>query len=399
MTSTAPTTVDYQLFDADNHYYEATDAFTRHLDPRFAKRAMQWGEINGRQRLIVAGRVNRFIPNPTFDPVAKPGSLDDYFRGQKAGDDIRAAFGDLEPISPAYREPKARLALMDDQGIEGCFLFPTLGVGMEQPLVHDVEAAHAAFHAFNEWLLDDWTFDYEGRIFGAPYFTLLDPGAALHELNWVLEQGARVIVMRAGPIQAPSGSRSPGDPVYDPFWARVAEAGITVAYHSGESGYDRHAAEWGESAEMEAFRHPPFKIVTSADRPIYDTIAALICHGVFARHPNVRVATIESGSEWVPTLVKKLKKSYAMAPAAFAGGDPVEELRDHVWVSPYYEDDLLAVRDAIGAERILFGSDYPHAEGLADPSSFVNDLAGFSADEVRLIMRENARELAQPRSA
>jgi predicted TIM-barrel fold metal-dependent hydrolase len=358
---------------------------------------MQWGEINGKQRLIVAGRVNRFIPNPTFDPVAKPGSLDDYFRGQKAGDDIRAAFGELEPISPAYREPAARLALMDEQGIEGCFLFPTLGVGMEQPLVHDVEAAHAAFHAFNQWLLDDWRFDYKGRIFGAPYFTLLDPGAALHELNWVLDQGARVIVMRAGPVQAPSGFRSPGDPVYDPFWARVAEAGITVAYHSGESGYDRHAAEWGESSEMEAFRHQPFKIVTSADRPIYDTIAALICHGVFARHPKVRVATIESGSEWVPTLVKKLKKSFAMAPAGFPGGDPVEELREHVWVSPYYEDDLLAVRDAIGAERILFGSDYPHAEGLADPSSFVHDLDGFSADEVRLIMRENARELSQPR--
>jgi predicted TIM-barrel fold metal-dependent hydrolase len=136
--------------------------------------------------------------------------------------------------------------------------------------------------------------------------------------------------MRAGPIQAPSGSRSPGDPVYDPFWARVAESGITVAYHSGVSGYDRHAAEGGESSEMEAFRHQPFKIITSADRPIYDTIAALICHGVFARHPNVRVATIESGSEWVPTLVKKLKKSYAMAPAAFAGGDPIDELRDHV---------------------------------------------------------------------
>jgi predicted TIM-barrel fold metal-dependent hydrolase len=394
MTSTA---VDFQLFDADNHYYEATDAFTRHLDPRFAKRAMQWGEINGKQRLIVAGRVNRFIPNPTFDPVAKPGALDDYFRGQKAGDDIRAAFGDLEPISPAYREPAARVALMDEQGIEGCFLFPTLGVGMEQPLVHDVEAAHAAFHAFNQWLLDDWKFDYEGRIFSAPYFTLLDPGAALHELDWVLDHGARLIVMRAGPVQAPSGFRSPGDPVYDPFWARIAEAGITVAYHSGESGYDRHAAEWGESSEMEAFRHQPFKIVTSADRPIYDTIAALICHGVFARHPNVRVATIESGSEWVPTLVKKLKKSFAMAPAGFAGGDPVEELREHVWVSPYYEDDLLAVRDAIGAERILFGSDYPHAEGLADPSSFVQDLDGFSADEVRSIMRENARELSRPR--
>ena len=87
------TELGFELFDADNHYYEATDAFTRHLEPAMRKRTMQWAEIDGRTRLLVAGKVNRFIPNPRFDPVAKPGSLDDYFRGRKAGDDIRAAFG------------------------------------------------------------------------------------------------------------------------------------------------------------------------------------------------------------------------------------------------------------------------------------------------------------------
>ena len=104
--------------------------------------------------------------------------LDEYFRGKRAGDDIRAAFGELEPISPAYRDPDARVELMDTQGIEGCFLFPTLGVGMEEALVHDPEALHAAFHAFNEWMLDDWTFNYRDRIFAAPYFTLQDPERA-----------------------------------------------------------------------------------------------------------------------------------------------------------------------------------------------------------------------------
>ena len=75
-------TIDYTTFDADNHYYEATDAFTRYLDKGMARRTMQWAEIDGRQRLLVAGSINRFIPNPTFDPVAKPGSLDEYFRGR-----------------------------------------------------------------------------------------------------------------------------------------------------------------------------------------------------------------------------------------------------------------------------------------------------------------------------
>ena len=64
--------IDYTTFDADNHYYEATDAFTRYLDKGMARRTMQWAEIDGRQRLLVAGSVNRFIPNPTFDPVARP---------------------------------------------------------------------------------------------------------------------------------------------------------------------------------------------------------------------------------------------------------------------------------------------------------------------------------------
>ncbi len=391
------TYVDFKLFDADNHYYEATDAFTRHIDPRYAKRAMQWATIDDKQRLLVGGKICRFIPNPTFDPVARPGCLDDYFRGKSAADDIRSAFGELEPISPAYRQPEARLEVLDRQGTEACFLFPTLGVGMEEALHHDPPACHAAFTAFNRWLHDDWTFGYQERMFAAPMFTLLDPDAAVTELEWCLDHGARVIVMRSAPVITPAAKRSPGDPVYDPFWARINEAGITVAYHSGDSGYGRYAEDWGESQEMEAFRRSAFTAVTTADRPIFDLIAALLCHGVLQRFPKVRVATIESGSTWAPQLVKKLRKAYAQTPGSFPGGeDPVEIMRRQVWVAPYYEDNIEALATAIGPERILFGSDYPHAEGLAEPASFVEDLAGFGDAEIRMIMRENALSLSRP---
>ena len=71
----------FMLFDADNHYYEAEDAFTRHIEPRMKRRCMNWATLNGRKELLVAGKVNRFIPNPTFDPVARPGCLDDYYNG------------------------------------------------------------------------------------------------------------------------------------------------------------------------------------------------------------------------------------------------------------------------------------------------------------------------------
>lgn len=387
--------LDYQVFDADNHYYEATDAFTRHIEPQFARRAMQWAEVDGRTRLLVGGKVNRFIPNPQFDPVARPGCLDDYFRGRSPADDIRSAFGQLEPIRPEYRNPGARIEVLDRQGIAGCFMFPTLGVGMEEALVGDPDAAHAAFRAFNRWLDEDWGLAHQGRIFSAPYLTLLDPDQALDEARWAVDNGARVVVMRAGPIMAPTGGRSPGDEVYDPMWSTLAEAGITVAYHSGEAGYGRYVVDWGESAEFEAFRRTPLYGVLTSDRAISDTVAALICHGVFDRHPGVRVATIESGSEWVHPLIKKLAKAYSMTPGAFAA-DPVEALRRHVWVAPYYEDDVRHLVEAIGAERVLFGSDWPHAEGLAEPRSFVDDLDGFTDGEVRAIMRDNAESLSQP---
>src|SRR3990172_7239455 len=110
---------DFALFDCDNHYYEALDAFTRHMDPRLAKRAVSWAEVDGRKRLLVAEKLNRFIPNPTFDPVSKPGALEKFFRGENPGGlDIRAAFGELEPIRPEYRDREARLARMDEQGLE-----------------------------------------------------------------------------------------------------------------------------------------------------------------------------------------------------------------------------------------------------------------------------------------
>lgn len=387
--------VDFDAFDVDNHYYEATDAFIRYLPPHRSK-LVQWATIGGKQRMVVDSKVFRFIPNPTFDPVARPGCLDDYFRGRRAGDDIREAFGELEPISAAYRDPAARVELMDRQHLAGCFLFPTLGVGVEEALLHDVDALHDVFHAFNEWLHDDWTFDYKERVYAAPYICLQDPQRAAREVDWALEHGAHVVCMRAGPVRGPGFGRSPGDRVYDPVWARIAEAGIVCAYHSGDAGYGRYADEWGSGGDFQAFRNDPFRNVTSGHRPIYDTIAALACHGVLRRHPRLRVATIESGSDWMPGLLRALKKSYGQVPGAYEHADPVEQVRAQVWVSPYYEDPLLELRDAIGAEHIVFGSDYPHAEGLADPLSFVDDLAGFADDEIRRVMRDNGLELARP---
>jgi predicted TIM-barrel fold metal-dependent hydrolase len=383
----------FQAFDADHHYYEAEDAFTRHVERRMQARCMQWAELNGRQRLLVGGRVNRFIPNPTFDPVASPGSLDEFFRGRNPeGKSMAELFGALEPINPAYRDRDARIALLDTQGIQGALLFPTLGVGMQESLRADPAAACTAFGAFNRWLEEDWGFAYQERLFAAPYISLVDPVWAEAEAERVISAGARLVCMVPGPVpDSATTSVSPGDPRFDGFWARINEAQIPVAFHSGDAGYRAITELWGGDREFRAFAFNPIQGCLSAE-PIHDTFAALICHGVFERHPNVRVASIECGSDWVGGLVRKLEKAYGQMHTEFSR-DPVEQLRSHCKIAPYYEDDIVGLRDLIGTEQILFGSDFPHAEGLAEPIDFVRDLEGFSAPEIEQVMRGNGLEL------
>ncbi|EUA75294.1 amidohydrolase family protein [Mycobacterium xenopi 4042] len=104
------------------------------------------------------------------------------------------------------------------------------------------------------------------------------------------------------------------------------------------------------------------------------------------------MASIENGSYFVYRLIKRLKKAANNYPHHFRE-DPLEQLRNNVWIAPYYEDDLAALAEVIGVERILFGSDWPHGEGLANPVAFTGELTGFSETEVRKIMRDNALDL------
>src|ERR1035437_4133768 len=228
------------LFDADNHYYEARDAFTRYLEPRMAERTVMEVAVNGGVRHLIGGRLNHAVTNPTFDPVSKPGALYAYFRGNPDGKDLRALLSDAEPIRPEYREPEARMSVMDAQQIEAAWLFPTLGVMYEEALKHDPEAVGIAFRAFNRWLDEDWGLNYRGRILAAPYISLADVGWAVAELEWALDRGARVICLRPVAPTCVGGPRSPGDTFFDPFWALANDAGITIAVHGGETGYSSH---------------------------------------------------------------------------------------------------------------------------------------------------------------
>jgi predicted TIM-barrel fold metal-dependent hydrolase len=381
------------IFDFDNHYYEAEDAFTRHQDKRLRSRGVRWADIDGRRRLLIGGKVNAYVANPTFDPVAKPGSLFEWYRGNPEQKTIVEAFGELEPIRPEYRDRDARLAVMDQQQVAATLLFPTLGVGVEDALRDDPEASAAAFHAFNLWLEEDWGYGYEGRIFAVPYIQLLDPAAAADELRTVLDRGAIVVNVRNAPVPAPGGYRSPFDAVYDAFWGLAAESGVVVATHAGNDGYDALISMWEPGgAESSLFRSPLRNVVTKS-RAVSDFYATAVCHRIFERFPALRMASVENGASWIPDLLHRLDDAANRNPGYFVQ-PPSEAFGEHVWATPFWEDDVPTIAGQFRVDRLLLGSDWPHAEGTREPLEFVTDtLAGLPADAVQRIARDNAVDL------
>ncbi|WP_426573920.1 amidohydrolase family protein [Aquihabitans sp. McL0605] len=386
--------VTTQPIDADNHYYEALDAFTRHLDPKFRERGVRPVQEGKRVALLMGGKVNRFIPNPTFDPIIVPGCLDPLFRGQiPEGVDPRTLM-QVEPLRAEYQDRDERVRVMDEQGLGAALLFPTLGCGVEEALRNDIPATMASLSAFNRWLEDDWGFDYQGRLVAAPMISLADPDAAVAEVESLLERGVRIVHMRPAPVPGPNGTgRSLGDKRHDPVWARLAEAGVPVAFHLGDSGYDASfSVKWGASGEFGFGKSDPLGHVMTSDRAIQDTVASLVVHRVFTRHPRLRVASVENGSDWIQVLAKHLRKQANQTPWVF-DEDPLETLRRHVWVTPYLEEDLSALAALIGTDRILFGSDWPHGEGVAQPLDFAKELGAFDEQATQRIMRDNCLEL------
>ncbi|CAO5249216.1 MULTISPECIES: amidohydrolase family protein [unclassified Frankia] len=381
------------IFDFDNHYYEAEDAFTRYQDRSLRNRGVRWVEIDGRRRLLVGGSLNSYIANPTFDPVAKPGALYDWYRGNPRQQTIKDAFGELEPRRAEYRDRKSRLAVMTAQGLAGTLLFPTLGVGLEDALRGDPQACAKVFEAFNRWLDDDWGYRYEGRLFAVPYIPLLDPVAAAAELARVIEAGAVAVNVRNAPVPVAGGYRSPFDPVYDPFWGLAAEARIPVATHAGLDGYDSLVQMWEPGGEESSLFRSPLRGIVTKGRAVSDFYAAAVCHKIFDRFPALRFASVENGASWVPELLHRLDDAATRNPGYFRE-HPREVFGEHVWITPFWEDHIDELVGDVRVDRLLLGSDWPHAEGTREPADFLTEsLNGLSDADVRRIARDNALDV------
>jgi predicted TIM-barrel fold metal-dependent hydrolase len=436
--------LDYRINDADNHFNEPPDCFERYIDPKDVDLAIRSVVApDGTEMQLFAGEPSKFhntstrqvtfstdelekmlgdtsnvgvgrvsaaaVGEPELDVV--PGMLLNKLNPLKdLNDEERRAFiADFRTKAEAFGNRDLRLALMDEQGIDKALMFPAAAHDIEYEFADNVDALYANIRAFNRWMHEEVGYVAEGRMFLPPYIAFADPELAVKELKQVIADGASMIQTKAGHAHGgrdnPFGGRSLADPVFDEFWSICNEANIRLSVHLGGTDYQKYGADWSEDpnsvfGDFDAFMWTNYW----GDRPAMELTWALVLHNFFGRFPNMKVCLAELGTVWVPYAVRKMDHAFMLGRKAKWAENgrldkrPSQIFREHFIVAPYPEENVARVVAEVGIEPIVFGSDFPHGEGLAFPGRYAGQqLGSFSDADVKRIMRDNFEDfLAVP---
>lgn len=407
----------YLLTDADEHSTPRPSSYAEYIDPDKKHLAIT-GTVgpDGRPQLLYAGRPARLRPknfqvtfsDEQLSDVGVKGAGSDA-EGEVAGRNVipGSLLNKLNPLKgldaegrrdfanryrqlqPLLDNPADRLTVMDSQGIEAAVNYAAIAT--EYEFEDNLDALYANQRAENRYLAAEWGYAYENRLFTPPIISTVDPKAAIAELDAIMAEDPppKVIQLVAGP----SIHRSPFRPELDPFWARLNDGHINVCTHlSPVTFYGRQGLEWDEEEVMLGDMNALQWVMYYGDRPAYETVAAAILQGLFNRFPNIQLLLSEQGTVWVPYIVRKMDHAFLMGRKATWGTlemRPSEYFRQHVKVAPYPEENVDRVVEAVGIEPIVFGSDFPHGEGLPDPMLYLRQLKNCNDEQIRAIMRDN----------
>ncbi|MEU1981068.1 amidohydrolase family protein [Nocardia sp. NPDC019395] len=378
------------IFDADSHMYETADALTRYLPDKY-RRAVQYVQIGRRTRLAINGRITDFIPNPTFDRVAAPGAHEKFFAGENTeGLTLREMQGSAIEAPAATRNPADRIAELDRQGVRETLNYPTLASLVEHSAADDPELTMAIIHALNRWMMEHWSYAYQDRIFSTPIINCAEVDGARRELRYILDNGAKVALIKPAPVKGVNGWRSPALPEFDPFWRDVQDADLPIVLHASQPPLDEYVNKWEPPTTESFMAMSSFRWLVLGHREISDMIGSLICHGTLTRFPRLRIASVENGSSWIHPLFHDLRDLTKKMPQNFPE-DPLEVFRRNIWVSPFWEGSVADVVATVGWDKVMFGSDYPHPEGLPEPKAYWKYAEGMDNRRTWDFLGDNAR--------
>ncbi|MCK0517382.1 amidohydrolase family protein [Williamsia sp. DF01-3] len=378
------------IFDADTHMYETPEALTKYLPEKY-KEAVQFVQVGKRTRISIMNKITEYIPNPTFDRVAAPGSHEKFYAGENhEGQTLREMTGEAIDAPPASRNPVDRIKEIDRQGVQEALVYPTLANLVEHSAAEDPELVVAMIHALNRWMLEHWQFTYEDRLFMTPVISCALVDDARRELEYLVENGAKVVLIKPAPVKGLRGWRSPALPEFDPFWSDVQDANMPVVLHASQPPLDEYINKWEPPNTNNFMAMSSFRWLALGHREIADMIGSLICHGTLTRFPKLQIASVENGSAWIHPLFHDLEDVHKKMPQNFPE-HPLDVFRRNIWVSPFWEGSVSDVVNTVGWDKVMFGSDYPHPEGLTEPRGFAKYAEGMDKRRTYDFMGDNAR--------
>lgn len=362
----------FNIFDSDMHIMEPRDLWERYIDPEYKSMAPRAEPSENVRDLSL------FFPEG--EPNARPATGTPH-RGHN-----------YERNQVLYRDhsargwsPEVQLEAMDVEGLDVAVLFPSRGLGVLTLPNLDTKFAAAIARAYNDWMHDFCEPD-PARLIGAGMISVYDVNDAVEEAHRVVEDlGFKAVFVRSNIVNGKTWH----DPYYEPLWDTLEKLGIPLGFHEASGSRSHQSAEqFDPNFGLRRIYAQPFEQMLG--------LGSFAAGGVLARHPKLKVAFLEANCSWAPWLIWRMDEGYEREGDIFMPDltePPSEYFKRQCWVS--VEPDEVPARymiDALGSDRIVFSTDYPHGDSkypYAVDSFFELPL---SEDEQRKILWDNCAE-------
>lgn len=349
MNNTQPSPV----VDADGHVLEPADMYTNYIDPQYRDRAL-------RIACDEKGHENLIIDNKPYQSTSMRGNL-----GAIGGIGMdpkrlhtRGAVTYAEGCPPGGYDPKARLSVMDKEGIDMVFLYPTLGIFWEGP-VQDPQLASAYTRAYNRWIVD-FCQENPKRLYPIAHISLLDPNGAVEETLRARKAGC--IGVYLSPDLAARQDKRFDDPAFSHFWETVQEIEMPVSFHVVVREQPT-LHEWtrrldGGPGPLGLFGHSFLSI------DVMTAFTSMLTLGMFEKYPRLKCAVLEAGATWIAAWLDRMDYKSAFTQHLSPNSlKPSEYFYRQCLVSADPDESMTAQIVAhMGADYFVWASDYPHID-------------------------------------
>jgi predicted TIM-barrel fold metal-dependent hydrolase len=367
-----------RIIDGDGHVVEPK-TWDAYIEAEFRERAPRIvKDEQGSEQVWLEGKAmggGRRLPT-TIGAGLTPGGFADPEKRQSQP---------YDKAHPGGSDPYARIKDMDMEGIDAAVLYPSIGLlfgGIKDP-----KLAAACCQAYNNWLAD-YCKPYPTRLIGIAAVPLQDVDVAITEMRRaVTKLGMRGVFVRPNPYNG----RRLDDPAYDPFWAEAQELDCAIGVHEGTAlnmptvGSERYQ----DFFRLHVISHPLEQKLACMD---------LVSGGVLEKFPRLKVAFLESGGGWICHWLDRLDSHYEKMGFAvpWLKMKPSEYFKRQCFISfDPDESTLRATVEVLGADNIIWASDYPHFD-CTFPGvlrELEEGLEGLPAGAKHKILGENAARL------